>query len=779
LTGAKLGFIQHKKRKTGRSGPWIWGKSMLTAIKKIQGLGVFGNFKAAGDLPEFGRFNVIYGENGSGKTTLSRLFSSLGSGAHADHPELAFTIGTQSGQLAAGQQYPRKVRVFNSDYVEANIGLFDGPLRHILIVGEENKALADEVVTEIATLDDRTKKADGAGRAAEKLEIDRGKIFSAIAKTIGEAISGSTLRSYRKPDAEAAFVRNRDPKTLDKSQLEVHRGTVRQEQLDTVPAIAVPTLMPDHSGIVSAATDAAGQISRSIDALLLRTAQAGVIKRLVEAPVIAEWVQEGIEIHRDHPSERCEFCDQALPTDRLQALVEHFGAEDQRFKREIEATHRFVQSIIVALASLTAPSKSALYAEMREDFDAAVSSMETAAVALAHQLTSAVALLEEKLANRSTSYSKPLEIDGLPAAAAIAAANAVIERHNAKSSSFEHAKVEARRLLAEHYLSTVAKQVREFDAQIGVQRDLAKKLTDGAADLADSRSLADIKESIRTKQAQVSNAPAGGAELTGKLRNFLGRTDLRFESGLDGYHVQRRGKPARRLSEGEKTAIAFLYFIVQLGDQDFQLSEGVVVIDDPISSLDSASIYQAFAFLKNAVKEAKQIFILTHNFDFLKLLINWFKSIKKAVGQRSYYMIVCADSESSRNARLITLDKLLLNHPTEYHYLFKILHGFKSDGTIMSAYHIPNVARKVLETFLEFHVPSDDSLYEKLEATQFDQNKKTAIYKFANDLSHHTGKGFDPALVAETQKGVTYLLEMIQAVAPSHFDGLEKLSKVA
>src|SRR6202000_1989075 len=108
---------------------------------------------------------------------------------------------------------------------------------------------------------------------------------------------------------------------------------------------------------------------------------------------------------------------------------------------------------------------------------------------------------------------------------------------------------------------------------------------------------------------------------------FLGRTDLRFESGAEGYRVLRRGKPAKRLSEGEKTAIAFLYFLVQLTDQDFEMEEGIVVIDDPISSLDASAIYQAFSFLKNGTKAAKQLFVLTHNFEFLKLLTDWIKYI--------------------------------------------------------------------------------------------------------------------------------------------------------
>jgi wobble nucleotide-excising tRNase len=199
-----------------------------------------------------------------------------------------------------------------------------------------------------------------------------------------------------------------------------------------------------------------------------------------------------------------------------------------------------------------------------------------------------------------------------------------------------------------------------------------------------------------------------------------------------------------------------------------------VVIDAPISSLDSRAIYQAFSFLKNDTKGGKQLFILTHNHEFLRLVINWFHPFKK---QCSYSMVLCSETAVGRSARLAPLDQLLIEHATEYQYLFKVLHTSRGDGMIMSCYHMPNVARKVLEAFLNFHVPSKKSLYSKLDETGFDLHKRTAIYKFTNDLSHFTGKGFDPALVSETQKNVAYLLEMIEDAAPLHYAGLKALAE--
>lgn len=283
---------------------------MLVAIKKIQGMGVFGNFVAANDLPNLERFNVLYGENGSGKTTLSRLLGALNAGQHPDYPTLDFTINTQAGALSKGQKYARSVKVFNSDYVDANIGQCEGPLRNILILGEENKALAAEVTAEKAAHAERVRKIEVANKAIEKLNTERGKIFSAIAKTIGEATSGSTLRSYRKPDAESAFVKTPNPEPLDDQQLEVNRVTVRQEPLEAIDASLTPIFDGDHAQPPRSVIEVANALPELVQRLLLQTAQASAVKRLTEEPLIAKWVEEGLEIHRSHKSERCEFCDQ-------------------------------------------------------------------------------------------------------------------------------------------------------------------------------------------------------------------------------------------------------------------------------------------------------------------------------------------------------------------------------------------------------------------------------------------------------------------------------------
>ena len=747
---------------------------MITALKKVKGLGVFRDFNASPGLPELKRFNIIYGENGSGKTTLSRLFRAIEDGSHSEYAELQFTVATEAGDIGLGDKCARKVRVFNSDFVEASLGQFDTPIKHILIVGEENKALADEIGVEQATLNERTQRVQTLTRDLEKLDKDKGKVYSSIATTIGEAISGTTQRRYRKPDAEKAYAAMTAFEVLSDEKLDAHKATVRQDQAEAVGEIAVPLVATGSPPKGENPVVLAANLPAVANGLTLRTAQSGALARLSQLPDVALWVEEGRALHQQHGSDRCEYCDQVIPGDRLKSLADHFSAEDQALKSDIEAVIDDATNVIAALESAILPSKAELYSELRVPFEAASKAFAEHRNALISSLREISSGLGAKLGSRSTSYELKVEVPSDAFSRALTDLNEIIKQHNKKTADFVKAKAAAEAAIVASFLSTIRADVQDYEKRISEGMAEVARLTNGHYSLADKRGLEALAESIRTKRARISSEHAGAEQMTQHLSDFLGRTELKFESDAEGYRVTRRGKPARRLSEGEKTAIAFLYFIVQLAE-DFDVAEGVVVIDDPISSLDSSAIFQAFAYLKNAVKDAKQVFLLTHNFDFLKLVLNWL-SYPKVRKQSTFLMLVCAEGQNGRDAEVKPLDDLLVQHPTEYHYLFKMLHLYKSDGTIATCYHMPNIARKVLETFLEFHVPSNGSTLEKLNETKFDENKKTAIYKFTNQMSHHTGKGFDPSIVAETQKNTTYLLDMIKAVAPLHYEGLEKLA---
>ncbi|MBN9585745.1 MAG: AAA family ATPase [Afipia sp.] len=740
---------------------------MLLKLNRIKSLGVFADYTWNVQLPPFARYNVFYGENGTGKTTFSRLLDCLKAGVHDEYPALEYKIESQSGDVVHGQPAARKIRVFNADYIQRNIGQLEENLKPILVIGAENKAVAEALASEQLEELKRLAVIAAANKNIEVLQTGRGKIFTEIAKTISEASSGNTTRTYRKNNAEQAFSKLSAPKTLSDDQLQSHRTTIHQEVMEK---INWPTeLQIKFHDLEMPLVDAGKSIKDIAAKLCERSAVSDAIARLAENPEIASWVERGHALHKKLNLHECEFCRQAVPAERWKQLDAHFSTADQELKEEIENGLVDVEALKQIILSLTLPDRLALYSDFRSQFDAAkIKFIAMSDIALA-ALSAIAAKLTLKLSSRSAPISFESDIDLQQMEMAWADVAAVINGHNEKTASFDEAKELARSQIELHYLTSIQGSVAEFDSQIEDEKEKIGAVKEGD-DAKGVISLAALQNSISEKKAQLSNAHKAGQQLTQLLHTFLGRDELVFQSEADGYRVYRNGKLAKRLSEGERTAIAFIYFIVQLSEQDFSLGEGIVVIDDPVSSLDAGSTYQAFAFLKNAVKDAKQVFLLTHNFSFLRLMLNWLESVKKA--DRQFYMLVCQSGSTGRHSSLVSLDRALIDHPTEYHFLFKTLATFQGDGTIAGCYHIPNVTRKVLETFLDFHVPGRKSLYAKLSVVVFDENKKTAIYKFANDLSHFTGQGFEPGLVQESQKNTAYLLEMIKELAPQHYQGM-------
>lgn len=749
---------------------------MLTAIESIAALGVFDKYKRDAALSPFERFNVFYGMNGSGKTTLSRLFLSLNSGESEAYPALKYTASSSDGQFKQGQNFPRKVRVFNTDYVDSNIGEIEGQLNPIFIVGEENKTLvslieADE--SRLASLEDEQKLKQGE---KGKLEQARGKLFTDIAKIIASDTSGQVTRTYRKPEAEKAYAALQVAMTLSNEELSAHSATLRQSSLEKIQTLELGNVRLDRDGSQVEVTvlDALVDLTKRTQALCLRTSDSLAVKRLQENPDIAEWVEKGLSLHHEHKSERCEYCLQAVPQQRLDELAKHFNDSDRLLKEEIEAVIDVFASLRSRIEALSYPGKAQLYEELRSEFQGKVAALKACQQAALTHLDGAMKSLKDKLVRRTEAVESGLsEYDTAPFVTSLGALNAILGRHNNKTEDFEKHATNARVAIEKHHLSSIEPEVAKYDTDIQALKDRLKFIADGDPS-KDEHGISVLRERISANRAKVSNTAEAAERLSGLLKTFLGRDELKFEPEGDGYRIMRGSKAATRLSEGEKTAISFIYFIVQLEDQDFDVSEGIIVIDDPISSLDSNSVYQAFSFLKNSVKDAKQVFLFTHNFDFLKLLLNWFKNIPNREGRKSYYMLLCnVQSDGTRAALIKPLDKELYQNESEYSYLFKQLYNFRSDGTIAGSYHIPNIARKVLEAFLDFYYPGSESLYRKLERIDFDATKRTALLKFANDLSHPTGKGFDPALVPETQNNVRYLLEMIETVSPIHYKSLK------
>ena len=740
---------------------------MIVKIPKIKNLGIFSDFKWDASLPDFKRYNLIYGWNGSGKTTLSNFLSEFPNGSMKDWPNLEYEVATNLGVAENGKPLPVDIRVFNRDYVNNNVYSVSGTAKAIYILGEENKKLAEEITRDKEVLITKQTLAIKIAKEIEDLGKQQDKIFTEIAKTIGANTSGLATRTYRQPDAKLAFDKLTKKVLLEDKEVEKYSIELKQLERPDVHELISPTFEFDSQkfGLTDFITSVAVRSSE----ICAQSVESVLVERLKENQDISKWVEQGIAIHTTHGSKICEFCTQDLPPDRMRTLAGYFNDADKQLKDKIDSLLQSIESAKETIKQIVFSDKANFYEELQRAYQDTIDASCIVRDDLLQQLADLQSVIENKKLKTTEKTTLISTINGTDFEVNLTLINSHIVRHNAKTANFKSTKDGAQSELELHYLSTIYDEVFKIRESLSVDETEIKKITKG--DLLNPLDLGieALSQKINDNLSQISSAHKGCEEINKALKTFLGRDELYFNVVTEGYALMRDDGIAEKLSEGEKTAIGFVHFVIHLQDQNFDSTNSVIVIDDPISSLDSSSIFQAFAYLKNAVKEAKQVFIMTHNFDFLRLLINWINSSKEKF---SYYMIKNSyNTSKNRIGTIAKLDNLLCEHESEYHYLFKILYKYKSDGTIESAYHIPNVARKVLDTFLMFRVPNSKKNYHKLEELKpyFDENKLSAIYKFTNDQSHITGKGFDPALVLETQKNVEYLLEMIESVFPDHY----------
>lgn len=738
---------------------------MIKKIEKIKHLGIFGDYSWGSGLAEFKRYNLIYGGNGSGKTTLANLFDALQAGNAERYPNLEYTIEIETGRLQQGVAYERNVRVFNQDYIANNIQILHGKAKPIFILGEDNKKLADEIEKDEQSLREKQARLRKVAEEKEAQKDRIGRHFTDIARIISSNTSGEATRRYNKNNAETAFNTLNEKQLLEATDIEKNSLTLRQLELESVEELTIPKLKSDDEEIDLA--DHLTTLSTKGKLFCSQTVASVTIERLKQNEDISTWVEAGLSLHQEHKSTKCEYCTSAIPEQRINELAQHFNEADKQLKTSIDSLLTELSGVSTMIQAITPVDKANFYKELQSEYGICVEAYTTEKASVLGAIATFSTVLEAKKSKTTDPVVLDEALSLEPFCTLVNKVNAVAKKHNTKTESFKNEKTLAQERLEKHYLSSIYDDVKGLQADVQVKAEEILTLKSGKPE-ENETGITDLTARIAENKSKISSSHKACQEINDNLKTFLGRNEIVFGVEDEGYVIKRNGVVVEDLSEGEKTAIAFVYFTVHLRDQEFNIGEGIIVVDDPVSSLDSSSLYQAFAFLKNAVKDAHQVFLFTHNYDFLKLLLNWL-NYRPLRPKRSLYMLRSHYVDSQRAIEIVELDKLLQDHESEYHYLVKRIYKFRGDGSIESVYDIPNLARKVLDTFLMFRVPNNQSQYEKLNGLDFDENKKTAIYKFTNDQSHMTGKGFDPSLVEETQKNVKHLLEMMEAVFPEHF----------
>lgn len=140
-------------------------------------------------------------------------------------------------------------------------------------------------------------------------------------------------------------------------------------------------------------------------------------------------------------------------------------------------------------------------------------------------------------------------------------------------------------------------QLKKHFLADGQQRYLslekAARLAKAALDKVDVEK-SELTKEIETKKRELRQHGPAADVINRLIQCYLGHKELEIATLDTGYKIPRNGDPVYgSLSEGEKTAISLCYFISMIEAEGRRLRDLIVVVDDPISSLDTKALNEA------------------------------------------------------------------------------------------------------------------------------------------------------------------------------------------
>lgn len=761
-------------------------------VRSLKGVGILANKTTKDAGPEFLKFNLIYGFNGSGKSTLSRVFACLQNGhTHGDLPEdCAFEIELDDGSIYGApnklQGLEERVCVFNTDFVSENLQWEKGTASSIFYLSQSQADLVGQLKAVEDTLPVKRAVLEGAEKTAKASDRAFSSYCTERAKTVHSARHLGT-RKYEAPKLKADYANE----TFDASSiLEPGKLAALQEAVTrTAPPPPIPPIELKHDEIRLVIAQAIEFAEVSLGAI--------VLEELEQHPKMVPWIKEGHEYHVARGLQTCLLCQSAFTDTRKANLAVALDDKLSKLMADItdaeERAHELRNAI--GLNPQTFPKSAEIDPPLQAGYGARLKVYDE----VANQVR---LLLDKAIKALSSRREQPtqLVVHGLPPladidvvistlATALHDLNGLIGEHNTAVENFSKRQDEASLFILRHFLA---------DGHQTYSSAKSAADTDAAAKAKAMAEVEVIKQQIADLKAKVRAHGPAASKITKLVHDYLGHKELTIVAMDSGYSLHRNGKPVKgQPSEGEKTAIALCYFLTTLEAEGRSLKDLIVVVDDPISSLDTKAMNYACALVLKRLEKADQLFVLTHNQHCMNEFKKAWKSVAypksadtAATGRLLFMDVQLPDGSTTRAAKVVEMSPLLREYDSEYHFLCHEILKFEAAGADHSPNLLlmPNAMRRVLEIFLAFKVPGSGPIKDKLQKLikrhqDLDPIRMAALERLSQVESHSDNLddliGHSPMIVEEVRQTCSALFEMMAVVDEPHTAAIRKQCKAA
>lgn len=613
---------------------------MLDRIEEVQGVGLL--YSANGKPFSCLKTTLIYADNGRGKSTLATVLRSASTGNAALIAQRRTVDGTLPPKATlqfsnghkvnfsgtAWSERRPEVLVFDADFVERNVhsgGAVSTDHRKNLL----EFALGEAAVAARAAVD---KATSDAKLASEKVQALTGQLsghhvglslaqFAKLPKVPDADVQIATLKKRVSAASNAAAIAAKPTPVL---------AAEPALDLDWLFTILGSTLENVHA-------DAEETVKQHLTKLGNNTAEG--------------WLSQGQQFGS---SETCPYCAQSTVGNHLiQAYQTHFNAAYAALKKNVAS---LTDTVISGTAQTIADTFSSGVALARAQAAAWHDHVQTQAFhfedapvreALAALQETLVDLVKRKQAAPAESHGTPLErakADGLwesiltpmrvangqikAAAALITTCKSQLATDKVADLQLQIAQLEASK---RRHDAVAVDLLAKYEAAVK-DKEAAESAKKSERDKLDALMTATLQKYEKSINELLKNFGAA-FRIKGMGANFRGGAP-RTEYGLllRGKDVTLEGGPpsfSTTMSEGDKRTLAFAFFIAStLADP--KLATRIVVVDDPMCSLDLNRRHHTRSVLKKIHSNAEQLIVLAHDPYFIRDLRDMLKKDNSA-----------------------------------------------------------------------------------------------------------------------------------------------------
>ncbi|MGL2506049.1 ATP-binding protein [Helicobacter pylori] len=673
--------------------------------------------------------NFIYGANGSGKTTTSSFLKNLAENGIEDK--------FANSKIAWYNNESLKIEVYNKQFKEEQFR--NSQVKGIFTLGKKTNENLEKIESKTKSINEEKEKKKKNKESLQKLEQERKEKEKDFTDSCWEKLYKKNEEDFK----EILEGFKRKEKFKEKILKEFKNDKYNQseivglEKLKEKIEIVFGENQTELALLECNLTDFDFIENHSIWEQKIVGSGDAAIADLIKKLSNEDWVAWGREYIKDNSI--CPFCQKETITEEFKKQLESY------FDTSYQESTETIKENMEHYASITARALERLDKIVETEQKNQQTKLNTESFKrIVETLKSKINGNQQKMHDKSKEMSRSFELESTKNEIKeirdlIDTANQQIAKHNEIIKNIKNQKKTCVEQTWKFLVNEFKSDIQEYDKK---RCGLEKGISNLNEEIRENQEkIKKLENEIRElEKTMVSIRPIVNEINTLLERYGFTNFGLACTEDEKSYRIQREDGQlvGETLSEGEVTFITFLYYYHltkgSLKESDISKNK-VLVIDDPISSLDSNILFIVSVLVKELMKETmeektniKQIIILTHNTYFYKEITLEY-DLKCYQGKYSFWII-----KKDNNVSKI---KDYKENPIKnsYELLWQEVKQAKENNA--SWVSLQNVMRRIIEYY--FRILGDfkhnDSLSECFENIEEERVCNSFISWF-NDGSH-------------------------------------------